>query len=462
VQFWDAATGQETARVVVRGGFGVAAVVFAPDGSLAAASAGEGVIQLFEPATGAARGVFLGRARQGRRLAFSPDGKTLASAGDDGAIQRWSVADGKRLDTTEPPVPVPHGVRGLVYAAPERVLAWTTRGVAVQLWEAPSGKLLTPPGGHTASVESAAFAAGGKEILTVALDGAILRWDAATGKELGAIRLRPPGAGGLAFSSSAILAPTGARALAVESGGIGVYDLPAGTQAFLIPGRFNHESRGSFSADGTKIVQVLGTYDARKNPARVVVWDVAAARKLGEVMLPGVGFPTAVVTPDGKTLVTSGVRQDEEGGTATYAVTGWELASGKKLGDYTEASGYGSGFLAAAADNRSVVAVLPKGVALIDTTTGKKTRDLETGGRGQPSAAPAVSPDGQTAAIVFGSGYGPNPIGTLVLVDLATGKARKTLTGITGNPSLVHFALDGKTLVTGSSDTTALVWEVAK
>ena len=80
------------------------------------------------------------------------------------------------------------------------------------------------------------------------------------------------------------------------------------------------------------------------------------------------------MTPDGKTLITAGVRQLEEGGNPTFTVTGWELATGKKLGEYTEASGFGPGFIAAAADNKSVVAVLPKGgVAVIDCTTGKKT-----------------------------------------------------------------------------------------
>ena len=142
VQFWDAESGKETGKVHVPGGYNLTAVVFAPDGALAAASAGEGAVYLFDPATGAAKGVLLGRARQGRKLAFSPDGKTLASIGDDGGIQRWSVADGTRRDTTEPPVPLAYGVRGLVFADNERVIAWTMRGVAALVWEAPSGKLL--------------------------------------------------------------------------------------------------------------------------------------------------------------------------------------------------------------------------------------------------------------------------------------------------------------------------------
>jgi WD40 repeat protein len=295
------------------------------------------------------------------------------------------------------------------------------------------------------------------------LDGTILRWDAATGKELGAMRLKPPGSTGSGLSPSITLAPTGARALVPESGGLAIYDLPAGTQAFVIPGDASRESRGTFSADGTKVIQVLGSYDLKKNPARVAVWDVVAARKLGEVELPGIGFPQAVLTPDGKTLIAAGTRQDANGGNAPFVVTAWEVASGKKRAESTEAGGFGSGFIAATMDNKSVVAVLPKGgAALIDLTTGTKTRDLELGQRGQAAAPPAVSPDGKLAAILLGGGYGPNPTGTVVLIDLDSGKAKRTLNGITGNPSAALFVADGKTLITGSSDTTALVWDVAK
>jgi WD40 repeat protein len=463
VQFWDTESGRETAKVFVPSGHGLMAAAFSPDGSLAAVSAGEGAVYLFDPASGAAKGVLLGRARQGRKLAFNPAGKTLASIGDDGGIQRWAVVEGTRLGTTEPPVPIAQGVRGLVFADNERVIAWTMRGLTATAWEAPSGKLLTPAGGHAGPIQSLAISGDNKEILTSSSDGTILRWDAATGMELGSIRLKPPGAAGFGLSPSATLAPTGARALVPESGGLAIYDLPAGTQAFVIPGDTVRESRGAFTADGAKVIQVLGSYDLKKNPARVVMWDVVAARKLGEIELPGFGFPQAVLTADGKTLVTAGVKQDADSVNAPFVVAAWEVASGKKRAEFTEAGGFGPGFIAAAMDNTSVVAMLPRGgAALIDVAAGTKTRDLELGQRGQAAAAPAVSPDGKTAAVLLGGGYGPNPTSTVVLVDLGTGKARKTLNGISGSPSTALFSVDGKTLITGSSVTTALVWDVAK
>ena len=139
------------------------------------------------------------------------------------------------------------------------------------------------------------------------------------GQELGLIPLKIP-SGGFGFGSVvtnpvATLAGRDRGLVRKQSGGLAVYDLPAGTQPFIIPGEGNRENRGRFSGDGTKVVQVMGRYDAKKNPSRVAVWDIAAARKLGEVELPGLGFPTAAVTPDGKTLITAGDDNSRRAGT---------------------------------------------------------------------------------------------------------------------------------------------------
>jgi WD40 repeat protein len=460
VQFWDADAGKELAKVHIPG-FSPSMVVFSPDGTLAAASGGEGAVYLFDPATGASKGLLLGRSRQGRKLAFSPDGKTIASGGDDGAIQRWSLADGKRLGTTEPPVPMSFGLRGLMFAGNDRIVTWASRGLVPFVWETPSGKLLSPAGGHTGTITSAAVF-NNQEVITAAADGQILRWNPATGKELGAIALKSPGASGVSYAPAATLSVDGTRALVSESGGLSVFDLPSGTQAFAIPGDVSRESRGAFSADGSRIVQVLGSYDVKKVPARVIVWDVAAARKLGAIELPGTAFPLAVVTPDAKTLITSGIKQEAESDKSAYTVTAWELAGGKKLGEFSEQGGFSRGYMAPLADNRSVVVTTPKGpVIVLDAKTGKKTRELEVP-RGETSAPPAISPVGKTAAILIVSGYGATATGKVILVDLQSGKAKKTLEGLVGSPTTAVFSPDGKLLIAGSNDTTALVWDVSK
>ena len=144
-------------------------------------------------------------------------------------------------------------------------------------------------------------------------------------------------------------------------------------------------------------------------------------------------------------------------------MTGWELATGKKLGEYTEASGFGAGFIAATADNKSVVAVPPKGgVVVIDCTTGKKVRELGSGGEGQPSAPLVVSPDGKTAAILLGSASGQTRRARWCWSISTRARRSRRWRGYRATPRWRSSRPDGKTLVTGSQDTTALVWDVGK
>src|SRR5206468_3032507 len=144
-------TGKELSRTRAEG-FGLIVVAFAPDGTTAAVAQGSGIVRLIEPKTGTEKRRLFGRSDQGTRLAFAPDGKTLATAGYDGTVQLWGVTDGKRIATVEPPGgSMSGGLRGLVFTTPDRAVAWATSGSASAafVWELPSGKLLSPTGGHT-------------------------------------------------------------------------------------------------------------------------------------------------------------------------------------------------------------------------------------------------------------------------------------------------------------------------
>src|SRR5262249_13168482 len=160
----------------------------------------------------------------------------------DGSVQRWNVADGARLGTTEAPFPMTFSPQAIVWTGNDRLVVWAHRGSVLSAWEVPSGKLITPAGGHLSNVVSAAGLGGGQESLTASSDGVVLRWDATTGKELGSLALRIPGGGfgPVTVSGPVTLSTDGTRALGFDgSGGLGVFDLPAGTQQFTIPGDNN-------------------------------------------------------------------------------------------------------------------------------------------------------------------------------------------------------------------------------
>ncbi len=77
-----------------------------------------------------------------------------------------------------------------------------------------------------------------------------------------------------------------------------------------------------------------------------------------------------------------------------------------------------------------------------------------TAGMGGSVWAVAFSPDGRTAL----SGSTDR---TLILWEVATGEALRTFSGHTGAVTSVAFSPDGRTALSGSGDSTLILWEVA-
>jgi WD40 repeat protein len=97
---------------------------------------------------------------------------------------------------------------------------------------------------------------------------------------------------------------------------------------------------------------------------------------------------------------------------------------------------------------------------VIDAVAGKKTHGLDTGGRSAGSGI-AVSADGKTVAVPMSPGFGANQTHAVLLFDIESGKLKKALEGLSGTSSAIAFSPDGKLLITGSFDTTALVWDIS-
>src|SRR5262249_26457140 len=94
VYLWDAATGKALDGLTEGVGvLGLCALAFSPDGKLVAAGGPDGMVTVWDLRTG--KGIF---AVQGhgdatvRSIAFSPDGKILASAGEDKVARLWDLA----------------------------------------------------------------------------------------------------------------------------------------------------------------------------------------------------------------------------------------------------------------------------------------------------------------------------------------------------------------------------------
>lgn len=93
IRLWNVATGQP-ARTLVEQGAGAFSLVFQPNGRLVAAGLADGKIATWDTTVNEPPREWAGHKAVISRVAFHPDGQRLASAAHDGTVKLWMTADG--------------------------------------------------------------------------------------------------------------------------------------------------------------------------------------------------------------------------------------------------------------------------------------------------------------------------------------------------------------------------------
>jgi WD40 repeat protein len=116
--------------------------------------------------------------------------------------------------------------------------------------------------------------------------------------------------------------------------------------------------------------------------------------------------------------------------------------------------------VAAAGDSYAVVSGSNGRLRAYDYESGRGGEILDAGQNRFESGTGQVvfSPDGKSFAVA-GSGDQPGTFGVRIR-DWPVGTVQHTLMGHTAPVTAITFSPDGKTLATGSQDTTVLLWEL--
>jgi RNA polymerase sigma factor (sigma-70 family) len=194
-----------------------------------------------------------------------------------------------------------------------------------------------------------------------------------------------------------------------------------------------------FSPDGKLI--------AGGNPSKktVMLWN-AGTGKLEQTLKNEGAQPWSVAfSPDGKTLLVGGQRDDHSGVVTLWNTETWKLNHTLEREQYVNKAIF--------SPNGKTVAAAGGGgeVELWNVESGKQITTLQ--GLGQGSWNIAFSPDGKTLAA---GGYD----GKVRLWDVETGKSREPLEGHDSAIYWIAYSPDGKTLASVSQDETLRLWRI--
>jgi RNA polymerase sigma factor (sigma-70 family) len=406
IQIWDTTTEKETGRLDEpkqdqkdEETAGFRSVTFTPDGKIVLACTGPGTVYAFDLIGAMAPRPLWQSSTRAQIVAASPDGKAVALA-TGAAIHLLDLASGKEILHQA-------GHADSAYKTaltPDGRMAVTASGSDLYLWDTASGRLRKRLQGHNGYINGLELIDGGRKAVTSAYQDATLRvWDLIAGKETGRIESTDKANILQAVSPDGkTIAVGGSNSLTV------LFDVRTGKEIQRLEGygKFN-DYGAAFTPDGRTLV----VWYCDDN--MVYHWDLATGKKVREYAFidgdpPQANLPNgrpvyfAAVSPDGRTIAF---------GSQSRLLELRDLATGELLHRLTK---------------------LPDGVCPV-----------------------AFSPDSRLLAW---SGWWGDP--SVHLIEVATGRECHCFVGHIGRVLSLSFSADGKKLISGSADTTALVWDL--
>ncbi len=441
-RLWDAATGRELRRFEGHTDM-IYSLAVSPDGKMLATGAGDKdrTVILWDVASGKELRRLSGPPGWVRPVTFAPDGQTLACGGQDRTVRLYDVATGREARRCVLPGPPDTWVMGVAFAPDGRRLASVGTEKAVRLWDVAAGKEVRPFEGHQNEITHVAVCPDGRAAVTAGQDGLLCLWDLAAGRVVRQWS-QDAGVNGLALSAD------GRRLATTDGPVVRLRALPSGEEVRVFPSHHGRVDAVALSPDGSALA-AAGWPDHTLR-----LWDVASGRERWQVRFPAprganYGDCPLAFTPDGKVLISGSADRTNK------VVYFWDAATGKELRRLEQSASH----LALSPDGR----LLATGgwdriVRLWDVATGQELRRLDT-----PAGALAFAPDGRALATGDVSG-------TVRLWELATGAERARLRGhqsggnekstFAAGVSALAFFPDGRRLLSGGGDTTALVWDL--
>jgi len=443
-------------------------LAFSNDGALLASGDLDGMVGLWDVATGALKRLLRGHEEAVECVSFSPDQRWLASGSADKTVRVWDAVTGAEKVSLSG-----HdgGVNSVDFSPDGRLLVTGGADKMVRLWDVPAGSEKRRLPGHEARVYDVRFSPDGRLLASASLDKTVRFWDVASGSEKR--RMSGHVAVHLSFSPDGRLLASAGYDKTVR-----IWDVATGSSKLNLSGHEDIVARVAFSPDG----RVLATCSFDKT---VRLWDLAAR---GEQRRPS-GHESGVTglsfSPDGRVLascssdktvrlwdVANGIEKlsllgheaSVEG--VSYSPDGRLLASGssdKTIGVWDGGDGSLKRRLRGHEGTIYSLSFSPDGRLLASGSTDNTVRwwDVEALTELRPPSnhnhaviGVSFSSDGRLLA---SGGFDK----TIRLWRVADGREQRALSGHAAAIYGVSFGPTSRLLVSGSVDKTVRLWEAA-
>ncbi len=473
---WDSNTGREIRRLKGHTGW-VNSASFSADGERIVTASFDKTVRVWDADTGEELTRLEGHTDSVTSASFSADDKRIVTASSDKTVRLWHVGTGTEIKRLEGHV---NYIKSVSFSADGKRIVTASYDMTARVWDADTGNELKRLEGHSLVVNSASFSPNGRWVVTSSDDKTARIWDVDTGKELKQL-------GGEYGINSASFSPDGKRVLTNSQDNTArIWDVANEKEVFALKARTDGATAPSWSGDGKQVV--TATIDG------VVVWDADVGRELKRLEGHTTVVHTASFSPDGRWIVT---------GSSDNTARVWDVATGKEL---TRLNGHKAGISSVAVSpdsGRIATASVDKTVRVWDVVTGKELTRLE--GHNHWVTSVVFSNDGKRLMTA-------SPDKTVRIWDADTGKEKNRIDGVdlvwaAFSPDSNHFfhhgsgsiwafdtgkeiqrlergvitvtdsdlrstvfidhyvesavfSPDGRWIVTGSSDSTARVWDV--